>query len=283
VSIVVGAALLTAGCSSGDSLGLDPDKKSDGPLKPGFADVTFTPETPVDQSGLIASANVFRKRAAATDLSVSNVSVRDGAVVVRVSLATHGRDTRDRVAALGRRGQLTLRPVTAATSTASGGGGSAVGAVPTDIRAAYDALDCAKTAESRVDNPSEAMLGCDSKGAEKYALAPAVMTGADIAEAKATLPTDGQSSWQIDLRWTDRGRDLFTDVTGRLAGGQLPTNRFAFVWDGEVLSAPAVQSAIPGDAVVSGMFTRADATALAGNISAGTLPAPFTVTAFVEG
>ncbi|MYV99947.1 hypothetical protein GT354_16970 [Streptomyces sp. SID3343] len=290
-SIAVGAVLLTAGCSSGDSVGLEqkkdepaPDKTDDGPLTTGFADVTFTPKTPLDPSGLTASAAVFRKRAASSGLAVRSVTVRDDAVVVRVSLAKYGRDTRDRVGPLGRRGQLTLRPVTAAMTTAAGaGGGSPVGVVPAEFQAAFDALDCAKTAEPRVDTPTETMLGCDTEGTEKYVLAPAEMTGADVVEAKTVLPKDGPVDWQIDLRWTDHGRGVFTDVTGRLSGGRLPTNRFAFVWDGDVLSAPAVNAAIPGNAVVSGLFTKDQATELAGSISAGTLPVPFTVTAFVEG
>jgi hypothetical protein len=253
-------------------------------LTPGFADVTFTPSTPLDQGALTAAEAVFRKRAASSAPAVRNVTVHDNTVVLRVSLAENGAATRDRVAPLGRRGQLTLRPVTAVTAIGPGGGGAVgAGAVPAEFQAAYDALDCAKPAEPRVDTPTETMLGCDAKGEEKYVLAPAEMTGADIAEAKATLPTDGPTTWQIDVRWTDRGRGVFTDVTGRLAGGQLPTNRFAFVWDGDILSAPAVNSAIPGDAVVSGLFTRDQATELAGSIGAGTLPTPFTVTAYVEG
>lgn len=275
------AALLTAaGCSSDDPVRFEDGDRSDsvdGVPGRGFADVTLTPEGPLDARQLSASADIMRKRAATSGLSVKDVTVRDGTLLLRVSLTKYGAETKQRIAAIAGAGQLTVRPVTSATpvqATVPGQPGASAPAGPPE---------CADSATPRADVPGSELMACDAKSMEKYVLAPAVITGTDVSGAEARPPANGSPSWEVRIKWTAKGQDAFTRVTSEAAGGRLPTNRIAIVCDGRLLIAPTVQSAIPGEAVISGSYTEADARQLAATIGAGTLPAGFTVGAYVEG
>ncbi|MGW1989371.1 SecDF P1 head subdomain-containing protein [Embleya sp. NPDC001921] len=275
------AVLLTAaGCSSDDPVRFKDGDRSDsvdGVLGRDFADVTLTPEGPLDARQLSASADIMRKRAATSGLSVKDVTVRDGTLVLRVSLTEYGAETKQRIAAIARTGQLTVRSVTSATpfqATAPGQPGASAPAGPPE---------CADPATPRADVPGSQLVACDAKSMEKYVLAPAVITGTDVSGAEAQPPRNGSPSWDVEIEWTAKGQDAFTRVTSEAAGGRLPTNRIAIVCDGRLLIAPTVQSAIPGAAVINGTYNEAEARQLAATIGAGTLPAGFTVGAYVEG
>ncbi|MGC0419863.1 SecDF P1 head subdomain-containing protein [Embleya sp. AB8] len=279
VSATVAAVLFAAGCSGEDPVRFkDADHTATPGAGRGFADATLVPERPLDGPQLTAAAEVVRKRASAAGLSVKSVTVRDGTLVLRVSLSTSGADTRQRIGALGSGGQLTVRPVNTVTPFAPATNGPGGTAAPSG------GPECADSATPRPDQPTDSIVGCDAKVQEKYALGPAVLTGADVASAEAKAqeqPLVG--GWLVLLKWTDKGQGVFTRFTADAAEGRLPTNRIAIVYEGRVLVAPSVMSVIPGDVQISGTFREDEARQLAGKIGAGTLPAGFKLGTYVEG
>ena len=79
-------------------------------------------------------------------------------------------------------------------------------------------------------------------------------------------PNTGQPS--VGLQFDREGDELFGELTGRLVGEQI-----GIFLDGEVISAPVVQSAIyGGQAVITGDFTVDEAKLLAQRLNAGALP-----------
>ncbi|WP_331766733.1 SecDF P1 head subdomain-containing protein [Embleya sp. NBC_00896] len=276
----VAAVLLAAGCSSGDPIGIEDDKTADTKLDGDLADITLTPESPLNAQQLAATADIVRKRATAIELPVKTVTVGDGTLVVRASRTKFGADTKQRVAGAARRGQLTLRPVTSATPVGVPAVPAPPGSAPPSDGSA--AAECGGPNQPRVDTPTEPLTACDVKRQEKLVLAPAVMTGADVDTATVAKPDGTTTSWQINLKWTAQGQDAFTKLTARASGGELPTNRVAIVSDGVVLTAPSVMSVIPGNAVITGEYTQDAARELAAIIDAGALPTGFTVSAVVD-
>lgn len=81
-------------------------------------------------------------------------------------------------------------------------------------------------------------------------------------------PTTGEV--QVSLLFDAQGADLFEDITRRNIGQQV-----AIFLDGEIISAPVVNQAIPsGRAVISGNFSLDEARLLAQRLNAGALPVP---------
>lgn len=99
----------------------------------------------------------------------------------------------------------------------------------------------------------------------------AVVSGASIVDASLGFDQAGQPA--VNFRLNTEGAKKFGDFTS--AHIEEP---FAIVLDGEVLSAPNIQSYIPGgQAIISGNFTTEEATNLAVLLRSGALPAPLTV------
>ena len=75
---------------------------------------------------------------------------------------------------------------------------------------------------------------------------------------------------QVLLIFDSEGADLFADLTKRNLGKQ-----FATYVDGEIITAPVVQTEITnGEAVITGNFTADEARALAARFNEGALPVP---------
>ncbi|MBV6698292.1 protein translocase subunit SecD [Kitasatospora aureofaciens] len=157
------------------------------------------------------------------------------------------------------------------------------GTVPPELAAAFASLDCTKPeARQQGQQPEDKpVVACSQKpergGAySKLALGPVAVKGSDVSKAGPSLDTQQGSGWQVQLQFNDKGTSAFADVTGKLATQPDPTNQFAIVLDGEVVSHPYVRSAIPGgSAVISGSFTQAEAKDLANVLSYGALPLEF--------
>ncbi|MFD8705455.1 hypothetical protein ACFV1W_23055 [Kitasatospora sp. NPDC059648] len=144
------------------------------------------------------------------------------------------------------------------------------GAVPPEFAAQWARLDCSNPG-SRLDYQHAATapaIACSTDADRdtwyKFLLGPVGVDGADITDAKAAFDDQQGAGWQVQLSFDAAGAKAFADVTGRLATQPDPTNQFAIVVDGSVLSHPYVRSAIPGgSAVISGSFTREQAEQLA--------------------
>jgi len=140
--------------------------------------------------------------------------------------------------------------------------------------AALAALDCTK-AENRkgtgsLDKPEEQIVACDRDGKAKFLLSAAKVVGTDVKGANALLDQNGTGQWQVDISFTGSGQDKFTKLTEATVGKQV-----AIVLDGSVVSAPVIQVTIPGNAQITGNFTKTQAQDLANVLKYGALPITF--------
>ncbi|SEM42763.1 SecDF P1 head subdomain-containing protein [Streptacidiphilus jiangxiensis] len=264
----------------------------------------YAPQQPLTQAQLQAAAQVLRERAAGMGLRSAQVTLVPQGIQVSAPGAT-----RDELVALGQTGSLAFRPVlaeaqmatsvTGASPSPSGTGqalaqtatgpttsgrtvtGQTGGMVPADLQTAFDALDCVHPSSSdvaavEVASPAAQIVACDTAAVNgihtKYALGPVAVPGADVASAKASYSTQ-IGEWQVDLSFNSAGTSAFANVTAQLAANQSPTNEFAIVLSGTVQSSPYVSTAIPGgQAQITGSFDQAGATALAAELTHGSIP-----------
>ncbi|MDQ3887473.1 MAG: protein translocase subunit SecD [Actinomycetota bacterium] len=132
------------------------------------------------------------------------------------------------------------------------------------------ALDCAAPDPLRGnEDPNLPLVTCDQDGKFKYILAPAILSGEQIANASAGIPPHG-TSYAVNLDFTTEGSRIWGEFTAANIG-QLA----AFVLDGEVVSAPRVNQAIFGKTEITGQFNQTEAQHLANILKYGSLPLSF--------
>ncbi len=94
-----------------------------------------------------------------------------------------------------------------------------------------------------------------------------VVTGEELVDAQPAFDQNGRPA--VNFRFNPTGARKFGDYTAQNIG-----NPFAIVLDGEVISAPVIQSHIPGGSgIITGDFTVEESTNLAVLLRAGALPA----------
>jgi preprotein translocase subunit SecD len=143
---------------------------------------------------------------------------------------------------IGTTAQLTFQPVIAARVNAESLAGSGQELLPA------------------LDDPSEFYL-LD---------AGAVVTGEELVDAQPSFDQNGRPA--VNFRFNPSGARKFGDYTAENIG-----NPFAIVLDNEVISAPTIQSHIPGGSgIITGSFTIEESTELAILLRAGALPAGLT-------
>lgn len=103
---------------------------------------------------------------------------------------------------------------------------------------------------------------------------PTGLSGKQLKKATADVQQNGNSSLTsqvvVRLQFDSEGTKLFSDLTTGNIGKPI-----AIILDGQIISAPTVQSAITdGTAIISGNFTPEDAKALATRLNSGALPVP---------
>lgn len=150
-------------------------------------------------------------------------------------------------------------------------------------------LDCSKPDPLRGnDDLDKPLVTCDEKGEFKYTLAPvnppkedtetkpddyknySRLTGEDISNAAANQNPNG-TGYVVNLDFKAEGGTKWAAFTS--ANVQ---QAVAVVLDGEVMSAPTIQSAIAGGSTeISGKFTLKEATNLANTLKYGALPLSF--------
>ena len=94
-----------------------------------------------------------------------------------------------------------------------------------------------------------------------------IVTGRDLRDARAQQ-SDAQGRWDTGFVLTQDAARRFERFTGANVG-----NRLAIVLDNVVLSAPTIQSKISDQGRITGAGTREEASDLALNLRAGSLPA----------
>ena len=98
-----------------------------------------------------------------------------------------------------------------------------------------------------------------------------VITGDNLVDASPAFDQNGSPA--VNFRLDPAGGRIFGEYTAQNIG-----NPFAITLDGEVISAPVIQSHIPGGSgIISGRFTVEESTQLAVLLRAGALPAKIAV------
>ena len=97
-----------------------------------------------------------------------------------------------------------------------------------------------------------------------------VVSGEDLVDAQPAFDQNGRPA--VNFRFNPSGARKFGDYTAQNIG-----QPFAIVLDDEVISAPVIQSAIPGGSgIITGNFSVEESTDLAVLLRAGALPAELT-------
>jgi preprotein translocase subunit SecD len=131
-----------------------------------------------------------------------------------------------------------------------------------------------KPVVTRTTNPdmpagagNELVPSLDEEG-QFYVLEQApVVTGEELVDAQPAFDQNGRPA--VNFRFNPTGARKFGDYTAANIG-----NPFAIVLDNEVISAPVIQSHIPGGSgIITGNFTVEESTQLAVLLRAGALPA----------
>jgi len=140
----------------------------------------------------------------------------------------------------------------------------------TDIKAAVTALGQTPTLEFRLE--TTATIGTTTQ----VAYTATGLTGRYLANATLGFgsgATAGLSAPQVILNFNPEGAKLFEKITSENVGRSL-----AIFLDGQPISVPVIQEAIPGgQATISGRFTAAEARDLVRNLNFGALPVPITL------
>jgi len=98
----------------------------------------------------------------------------------------------------------------------------------------------------------------------------AVVTGEELTDSQPSFDQNGSPA--VSFRFNPQGARAFGEYTAENIG-----EPFAIVLDDEVISAPVIQSAIPGGSgIITGQFTPEESTNLAVLLRAGALPAELT-------
>ncbi len=137
----------------------------------------------------------------------------------------------------------------------------------TDIKAAVAALGETPTLDFRLVAPT-------TTGTTTAAtFTPTGLTGRYLASASLQFgsgATAGLAAPQVLINFDNEGAKLFEKITSENVGRQL-----AIFLDGQPISAPVIQEAIPGgQATISGNFTAPAARDLVRNLNFGALPVP---------
>jgi protein-export membrane protein SecD len=96
------------------------------------------------------------------------------------------------------------------------------------------------------------------------------LTGKNLKDAAVVFQSQGMAEPQVSLKFDEEGTKLFSEITKKNLN-----KRVAIFLDGQIISAPTVQSEITnGEAVITGNFTIEEAKKLAQRLNEGALPIP---------
>lgn len=257
--------------------------------------ITLSPVTPTSTGVLAAAARLLGQRAAYLHLPSTQAQV-SGPNIVLTGPAADATQLKTLAVA----GVLNFRQVLLYQSYRSTAYGDA-SLVNHNTLALFRKLACTpgntSTWKDQVgystahdyDNPDTQIVLCDSNG-DKYALDVARLTGAQVSDAVPVLSTV-TNQWDVTLRLKSAGATAVASLTTEQAAKYYPgaqagnqddrwLDTIAVVLDGNIISAPQVQSPIPGgNPQITGNFTQAQAEELAAQLQSGALPADFRVSA----
>ncbi|MFI5912720.1 protein translocase subunit SecD [Dactylosporangium sp. NPDC051541] len=124
-----------------------------------------------------------------------------------------------------------------------------------------------------ISKASEPAVACEP--GTKYQLDVAKVLGTDVKSANSGIDSQN-GKWTVNLSFNGTGQNAWTDLTRVAYNNGQDSKQVAVVLDNEVVSAPVIQNVIPGDATISGTFTKSEAQLLASQLQYGALPLSFT-------
>ena len=174
----------------------------------------------------------------------------------------------------------TPAPTLQATPTASPSNGSDPSWITPKLQAQFLAYDCGAEGNDPANAPKDQpLITCEADNSVKYILGPVELDGSLINDASYGMNSQ-TGQWEVQLKFNGDGTKLFADVSTRLYGlkAESPRDQFAFVLDGQVISAPRMNAVITdGNPSITGSFTEQSAKTLADQLKYGALPLSFTV------
>ena len=134
-----------------------------------------------------------------------------------------------------------------------------------------DKSSAADARRGRISSSSKLMPGSAGSYQSQYLIERRVVVGGEhLTDSQATFQ---EGSPVVSFKFDTLGGRKFGDATRKNVGRQL-----AIVLDGEVISAPNIQTAIMGGSgIITGNFTTTEANELALLLRSGALPAPLNV------
>ena len=145
-----------------------------------------------------------------------------------------------------------------------------------DINEAIKSIGETPQLEFRTQNPTPPQLTADKDGNVQInpldGWLPTALSGKQLKRATVDFQQSGSISNQVvvSLEFNEEGKDLFAQITS--ANLQKPV---AIILDGQIISAPTVQSAITdGKAIITGNFNTDEAKLLVRRLNSGALPVP---------
>lgn len=108
----------------------------------------------------------------------------------------------------------------------------------------------------------------------KYNLDVAKVLGTDVSKADSSIDSSN-GKWIVTISFKGGGQDRWTDLTREAYNNGTDSKQVAVVLDNEIVSAPVIESVIPGDARITGQFTKRDTELLANQLQYGALPLSF--------
>jgi preprotein translocase subunit SecD len=272
----------------------------------GGASVTMTPVGEVEEAALTVAVDIIRQRVDSLGVAEPEI-IRQGSTIV-VNLPGV-KDQQQALDTIGRTGAVEMRPVlkvaenpeNTTTTTVAGGPTTTVkGATTTTLKPASTTLPppaggigssrTAAVTTTTVPAPTEAVdpitglpegqtILPGRKDGLIYLLGPAEATG-EVFSNDSSAQVDA-GTWVVvaKLRSGAAGADTWNALSTKcFAGGaDCPTKAIAIILDGEVISAPTVQTATfdNGSVQISGSFSETEAKDLARVLQFGAVPVKF--------
>ncbi len=299
---LVGIVLLASGAFSANlvagnhpSLGLDLQ---------GGASVTMTPVGEVDPAALSVAVDIIRQRVDSLGVAEPEIIRQGNTVVVNLPGV---KDQQQALDTIGRTGAVEMRPVLkvaenpentttttvkgATTTTVKGASSTTVKPASTTLPPPAGGIGSSRTAAVTTTTvPAEAVNPITGlpegqtilpgrKDGLIYLLGPAEATG-EVFSNDSSAQVDA-GAWVVvaKLRSGAAGADVWNALSTKcFAGGaDCPTKAIAIILDGEVISAPTVQTPTfdNGSVQISGSFSETEAKDLARVLQFGAVPVKF--------
>jgi preprotein translocase subunit SecD len=273
----------------------------------GGASVTMTPVGEVDSAALTVAVDIIRQRVDSIGVAEPEIIRQGNTIVVNLPGV---KDQQQALDTIGRTGAVEMRPVikiaenpenTTTTTTVAGATTTTTkGATTTTVKGASTTLappaggvgSSRRAAATTTTLPTAAQADDTVTGLEEgqtilpgrkdgllYLLGPAEATG-EVFSNDSSAQVDA-GAWVVvaKLRSGAEGADLWNALSTKcFAGGaDCPTKAIAIILDGEVISAPTVQTPTfdNGNVQISGSFSQTEAKDLARVLQFGAVPVKF--------